>query len=127
MVAVAILPPRVWTPKWTKWAAPTPVALIQVNPCLEASLADAAAVGRRKGDFAPYRDLAHKAYFAVGSAVNNAAAAAAVAASNRNELVEGPRGLEDAVRCTEVYSRAHCLSLEIPLFGQDISEHHLNI
>lgn len=113
-------------PKWIKWAALTPVVLIQVNLCLEVSLTDTAALGRHKGDFVPSRDLAHNACFAVGSAVDNAAAAAAVAASNRNGLVEGPRGVEDAARCTEVYSRAHCLSLEIPLFGQDISEHQLN-
>lgn len=110
VVAVAIPPPRVWTPKWTKWAAPTPVVLIQVNPCLQATLTDTAAVGRRKGDFAPSHDLAHKANSAVGSVVDIAAAAAAVAASNHNELGEGPRRMEDAARCTEVYSRAHCLS-----------------
>jgi hypothetical protein len=94
---------------------PTLALSSQVNPCLEASLTNtAAAVVRRKYDFVPFHDLTHKAYLAVGYAVDFSVknvAVAAVVAGNRNGLVEGPRGLEDAARCTEIYSRAHCLSL----------------
>lgn len=109
VVAVVILPPTVWRPKWTEWAAPTLVLSSQVNPYLEAFLTDTAAVVRRKVDFVPSHGLAHKACFAVGFAVKNAAVA--TVASNRNGLVKGLWGPEDAAHCTEVYSRAHCLSL----------------